>query len=154
MNIGIIIYSRTGNTLLVGERLKNSLLKGGHLVNLERVTAINEVPNIKEPIILKTIPDLSAYDYIILGAPVQGFSLSAIFKVYLEQIPDFREKTIGCFVTEHFPKAWMGGNHSIKQMMNLIKQKGGVMKETGVVNWSSKSREEQIEDVLVRLCRI
>jgi flavodoxin len=155
MRIGIIVYSRTGNTLSVSERIRESLLAGGHEVQLERVTAINEDPNTaREKIKLKSIPDIALYDYVIMGAPVQGFSLSPIMKTYLDQIPQLQGKKVACFVTQHFPKPWMGGSHALKQMVGFISQKGGKVTDTGNVNWTSKVREEQINELRVRLCRI
>lgn len=147
MKIGIIIHSHTGNTLSVGERLKESLATGGHTVQLEQVTAVNEDPNSREPIRLKSIPDIVPYDAVIFGAPVRGFSLSPVMKAYLSQLTKLSGKKISCFVTEHFPKPWMGGNHSIKQMIRAIEQKGGKVAATGVVNWTSQAREEQIKEL-------
>lgn len=147
MKIGIIIHSHTGNTLSVGERLKESLAAGGHTVQLERVTAVNEDPNSREPVRLKSIPDIVQYDAVILGAPVRAFSLSPVMKAYLSQMTKLSGKKICCFVTEYFPKPWMGGNRSIKQMIRAIEQKGGKVASAGVVNWSAKAREEQINEL-------
>lgn len=154
MKIGVIIHSHTGNTLSVGERLKETLLAKGHTVQLERVTAVNEDPNAKEAVRLKDIPDVSGYDAVILGAPVRAFSLSPVMKVYLSQLPELSGKKVSCFVTEHFPKPWMGGNHSVNLMIRAIEKKGGKVMDKGIVNWSSKAREEQIKDVLLRLSQI
>jgi menaquinone-dependent protoporphyrinogen IX oxidase len=154
MRIGIIIHSHTGNTLSVGERLKEALIAKGYSVQLERVTAVNEDPQSKERVRLKSIPDISTYDAIIIGAPVRAFSLSPVMKAYLAEIPQIKDKKVSCFVTEHFPKPWMGGNRAIKQILRFITQKGGIVSCTGVVNWSGKAREEQISDVLSKLSRI
>ncbi len=154
MRIGIIIHSHTGNTLSVGERLKEALIANGHSVQLERVAAFNEDPQTKEKVRLKSIPDVSNYDAVIIGAPVRAFSLSPVMKAYLAQLPQIRGKKVSCFVTEHFPKPWMGGDRAIKQIVRFIAQKGGVVAGTGVVNWSCKTREEQITDVVSKLGRI
>jgi len=42
MKIGIILYSYSGNTLFVGEKLREVLLKKGHEVSLERIKASDE----------------------------------------------------------------------------------------------------------------
>ena len=152
MKIGIIIHSNTGNTLHVGERLKDAFLASGHTVHLERVRALNEDPKAKVMVKLEEVPDITKYDYVILGAPVRAFSLSPVMRAYLAQLPDLSEKKIACFVTQHFPKPWMGGNGAIKQMVNAVTQKGGKLSDKGIINWSSGARENQINDVLVRLC--
>lgn len=151
MRIGIIIHSHTSNTLSVAEKLKDALAAKGHTVQLERVTAVNEDPNSKEKVRLKSIPDVSPYDAFIIGAPVRAFSLSPVMKAYLTQIPKIQGKRVACFVTEHFPKPWMGGNHSVNQIIRAIKEKGGEVIDKMVINWSSKAREEQINEVIERL---
>lgn len=152
MRIGIIIHSHTGNTLSVAEKLKYALAAKGHTVQLERVTAVNEDPRAK--VRLKSIPDITAYDTFIIGAPVRAFSLSPVMKAYLDQIPEIQGKKVACFVTEHFPKPWMGGNHSVHQIIHAIRKKGGEVIDKGVINWSGKIREEQINEVVARLSRI
>ena len=154
MTTGIILFSRTGNTLSVGEKLKEYLLAGKQAAALERVTAVNEDPNSREKIKLKSIPDIAQYDYVIIGAPVQAFSLSPVMKAYLDQIPLIQGKKVACFVTQHFPKPWMGGNRALRQMTGLISQKGGKVIGTGNVNWTSKARENQINDLLAKLGNI
>jgi flavodoxin len=153
MKIGIIVYSRTGNTLSVAEKLKGELTAAGHSAILEKVKAVNEDPSAKS-IQLKTIPDTSAYDVLIFGAPVQAFSLSAIMKAYLSQLSSLKGKKVCCFVTQHFPYSWMGGNHSIKQMRKICQDKEGKIFETGIVNWSHKERESRITQVIEKLSRL
>lgn len=154
MKIGIIIHSHTGNTLYVAEKLKDVLTAQGHIVQLERVTAVNEDPGSNEKVQLKSKPDITLYDTFIIGAPVRGFSLSPVMKAYLAQIPQIQGRRVACFVTEHFPKPWMGGNQSVKQIIQAIKNKGGEVTDSGIVNWSSKYREEQINEVTARLSKI
>jgi len=148
MNIGIIVHSHTGNTLSVANKIKEELEKKGHTVNVERIKAENENPNAVTEIKLKQIPQINGYDYIIFGAMVRGFCLSPVMKKYLEQIDSLSEKTVGCYLTQQFPFAFLGGNRSIRQMKNLIKLKGNIVKLSGVINWSNKKREEQIHNLV------
>ena len=37
MNVGIIVYSKTGNTLSVAEKLQEAIRSAGHTVNIERI---------------------------------------------------------------------------------------------------------------------
>jgi len=150
MNIGIIIFSRTGNTLSVAERIRDACIQQGHTATIERVTAEDEDPN-SRPVRLKAAPDPTRFDAVIFGAPVQAFSLSPVMKAYLAQIPQMDDCKAFCFVTQHFPRAWMGGNQAIGQMRRLCQQKGADVAETGIVNWTSKVRPEQISSVAARL---
>lgn len=154
MKIGIIVHSHTGNTLSVGKRLQEVLTSSGHIAIIEQVKAMNEDPNSRESIKLKSIPAIDQYEAIIVGAPVRGFSLSPVMKLYLEQLPLLQGKRIACFITEYFPKPWMGGNRALRQMEGAIVSKGGKVSDKGIVNWSAKQREEQIADVVSRLAGI
>ena len=153
MKVGIIVHSHTGNTLAVARRLEENLLAVGHSVNLEQVTAVNEDPSAAGNIQLKKIPDITAYEVLIFGAPVRAFSLSPVMKVYISQLPSLKGKKVGCFVTQHFPHPLMGGNQSIKKMRKLIEAKGENIFGTGIVNWSHKEREEKITNVLEKLMK-
>lgn len=154
MNIGILVHSRTGNTLSVAEKLKQALQKAGHTARIERVTAVNEESSAGTNVTLKDIPDAAGYDAVLFGAPVHGFSLSPVMGKYLSQIGALKGKKVGCFVTQHFPKPWMGGNRAIKQMTGLCQAKGAAVAGTGVVNWSNKAREAQISSVVEQLGKL
>lgn len=154
MKVGIIVHSHTGNTLNVAKRLEEKLLSAGHSVKLEQVVAINEDPSAAQSIQLKTIPDTSAYDVLIFGAPVRAFSLSPVMKVYLSQLSSLQEKKVCCFVTHFLPFAWMGGKNAIKQFQNACESKHANVYETGIVNWSSRQREKKIAEVVEKLSRL
>ena len=153
MNIGIIVHSHTSNTLSVAEKLKEKFMADGHLVTLEQVTAVNEDPQAAATAELKTIPDTTGYDILVFGAPVRGFSLSPVMLLYLNQLPSLQGKKISCFVTQQLPYAWLGGNRSVKQMKKAVIAKNGMVHETGVVNWSSKKREDLITDLIKRVTK-
>jgi len=153
MNIGIIVHSFTSNTLSVAEKLKEKFLAEGHLVTLEQVTAVNEDPAAAAKVELLAIPDITGYDMLIFGAPVRAFSLSPVMLLYLNQLPSLQGKKISCFVTQQLSFAWLGGNRSIKQMKKAVIAKNGTVYETGVVNWSSKTRENLITDLINRLTK-
>lgn len=154
MKVGIIVHSHTGNTLSVAQRLKEALSAAGHSVSVERVTAVDENPNAAMNVKLKTIPDASAYDVLIFGAPVRGFALSPVMKEYLARIPALQGKKVGCFVTESFPHPSMGGNQAIAQFKKACELKGANVFETGVVNWSMGQREKKITILLEKLGKL
>ena len=154
MKVGIIVHSRTGNTLSVAQRLKEVLVAAGHIVNLERVTAVDENPSAAGSIRLKTIPDTSGYDVLIFGAPVHGFSLSPVMKAYLVQIPTLQGKKVGCFLTEYFPLASMGGNRAMGEFKKACEDKGANVFQTAIVNWSMGQREKKTAYSLEKLGKL
>lgn len=150
MNIGIIVHSQTGHTLLVGERIREKLQSLGHEVSLHKMQNLD----IKDPehnpknVKLDLIPDASGYDALIFGAWVQAFNLCPGFHLYLKQIPVFDTKNVSCFLTEQFPYKWMGGSFALSQMKKLLNANGAEVKASGVINWSNKKREQQIDDLV------
>jgi flavodoxin len=148
MKIGIVVHSKTGNTYGVAEKIKDALIKNGHSVTLEKVTAINEEPSEPQKIQLSVIPKTDIYDALIFGAPVRGFSLSPVMDAYLMQISTLKGKKICCFMTQSFPFPWMGGNRSLKRMKALCEAKNGNVFESGIINWMNKKRENMITDTV------
>jgi hypothetical protein len=154
MNIGIIVFSRTGNTLLVAEKIREAAAAQGHTAVIERIRAEHEEPNSKTPLRLTVLPDPTKYDAVIFGAAVEAFSLSAVLKEYLSRLPSLGGKPAGCFVTQHLTRPWLGGNRAIRQMRALCAAKGLDVRATGIVSWSSPAREAQIANVAAALAKL
>jgi flavodoxin len=154
LKIGIIIHSHTGNTLSVAQELKEKLLAEGHSVSLEQVIAVDDQQGDKAKVEFANKPELDTYDVLIFGAPVRAFSLSAIMAAYLTQVASLQGKKVGCFVTQQFPYPWLGGNRSVRQMKKLCEAKGALVVATGIVNWSSKQRQEKISDTVQKLSNV
>jgi flavodoxin len=154
MNVGIFVFSNTGNTLAVAQKLKDSFTAKGQTVSLEQITAESNDPNTPAGKQLKDCPDTKPYDVLIFGNPVWAFSIPSVMKAYLSQVSSLEGKKVGCFVTQHFSKAWMGGNHTIKQMKSLCMAKGATIFATGVINWSNKAKEDQITKLIEKMTQI
>ena len=151
MNIGIIIYSWSGNTLSVAERLKEKLSAGGHLVTLEQVTVVGERERGAKEFQLAALPDITLYDGIVFGSAVEAFSLSPVLTEALKTIGSLEGKKIACLVTQFFPYPWMGGNRAIGQMRKLCKSKGAAIAGSAVVNWAKSRRERTTAEAVERL---
>lgn len=148
MNVGVIVFSATGNTLSVAQEIKDSLMDKGHTVTLERVTTLNENPHSEGGKQLKNTPKTDPYDMLIFGAPVWGFTLCSVMKSYFSQLERLDGKKVGCFVTQQLPYAWMGGNRSISEMKTMCENKGASVYNTGIINWSSKKKMQQIKEMV------
>src|SRR4030042_4883233 len=117
MKIGIIVFSKTGNTYSVANKLMEKLLQKKHSVKVERLEPKGEVhPGIKN-VELKNTPDIKGFDIVILASPVWAFSLSPVLKTYMNMLPSLENKKVICFVTMAFPFAFLGGNNAIAQMI-------------------------------------
>jgi len=154
MNIGIILYSQTGNTYSVSLKLKEKLVTAGHSVNIERLKVVDEVPPGAKDIKFETLPDTGPYDALVFGSPVQAFSLSSVMAGYLTQIPSLQGKKAAFLVTQFLPFPWMGGNRTVGQMKKICESKGASVCGTEIVNWSKPSREKRIAEVVEKLSKL
>jgi flavodoxin len=154
MKIGLIVYSYTGHTRSVADQIAATLSAEGHDVAVEAVKARDENPNNRAAVELVSRPDPAPYDQLILGAPVNGFQLAQVMQTYLRSQPDFGGKPVRCFVTHHFPKAWLGGTQTNAQFRKLLTAAGATVVDTGVVNWSSKKRDQDIVELVARFSQI
>ena len=151
MHVGLIVYSKTGNTLSVAQKLMEALTAKGHTVSVARVEGESGDPGKKQPPKVTTAPDPTVYDALVFAAPVHGFLLCPVMTLYLSKIPRLNGVKACCFATQHFKFRWMGGNRAVRQMCGFLKEKGAVLSETGVVGWSAPDREARITDVVERV---
>lgn len=147
MKIGIIVHSQTGNTFHVGQKIFERLQNEGHEVSLVRFQNVADTNGKSKtmPLQLDSIPDVVGFDAVILGGWVEAFSLCPGFKQYLQQLNQIESKIILCLLTQHFPHKWMGGSHALAQARKVLASKGCNMVNLGVINWTNKKREAQIE---------
>lgn len=68
MKIGLVVYSGTGHTWRVAERLKEVLSTAGHSVALERLASVEPVSAIEA----EGPSPVSGYEALVFGAPVHG----------------------------------------------------------------------------------
>ncbi len=94
---------------------------------------------------LDCIPKINGYDAIIFGAWVQAFNLCPGFNIYLKQLSDLEIKSVSCFLTQYFPYKWMGGSNALLKLSKLLKSKDIKVNFSGIINWSNKQRNAQIE---------
>jgi flavodoxin len=147
MNVGIILYSHTGNTLSVAERLGERLKKQGHVVKIDRIGITPDDPN-SPSISLTYAPETVSLDALVFASPVHGFQISRAMSLYLQGVGSLIGKKAVCFVTHHFPFAWMGGKGSVGKMRNLVQEKGAEVLHTAVIDWKNAHREEEIERLI------
>lgn len=144
MKIGIILFSETGNTYSVAKKIKDHLKNKD--VTIEKI-AIQRLSNDRSHFNFTYEPSIEDYDLIIFGAFVEGFMLTPVMREYLLK-QDLTNKKTMAFVTHFFPYAWMGGNNSLKQMKELLQQKGSNILSSGVINWKHPKRNKEIDDLV------
>lgn len=146
--IGLVVYSHTGNTLSVAERLQQELQGRGHRCDLFRLQIEGEAKPGRKHYDFASLPELAVYDSLIFASPVHGFSLATPMESYFRTLVTVQGKLVSLFVTHHFPYAWLGGNRALSQMRSHIATRGGIMGESGVINWSNRKREDEIRELV------
>jgi flavodoxin len=141
MKIGLIIYSHTGNTYSVAEKLTGRLTEKGHNAELIRLKA----EGVKKDIAVKNSTDLSAFDAYVFASPVQAFALAQPMAAYLEEVMAVTGKKAAVFITQQMKKPFFGGNSAIKKMTKILNGKGVDIVGSATIGWSNINREELIE---------
>lgn len=151
MNIGIIIYSQTGNTNTVATKLQERFLENGHVAEIVQLKALGEVrPGMKD-IQFQSLPDVEQYDVLVFGSPVQAFTLSSVMKCYLSQLDSLKGKKVALLVTQFFPLPFMGGNQAVARMKQICEEKGASIYTAEIINWSRRRRDLNIIDCVSRM---
>jgi flavodoxin len=153
MNIGIVVYSRTGHTLSVAETLKEAYLAAWHGVTLEQVETAGPAKPGAEHFQLKTKPQIDPYDALVFGSPVWGGAMAPPMASYLEQITSLQGKKVACLTTHFFPPGW-GGNQAISQMKQICESKGATVCGSGSVSWLPLGRKRRIAKVVDDLSKL
>ena len=148
MKIGIIVYSQSGNTHSVAEKIAGNLSTENNTVIYERITIEKGKTSNPKDFKFSLMPNTDNYDAIVFGAPVHAFSLCAVMKEYLNKIGDLKGKKVFCYTTHHFPFPILGGKQAINTMKKLCKSKNANIIGEGIIDWSKKDRESQIENLI------
>ena len=150
MKIGIIFYSKTGHTNQACESIAERFRKNGHIVELSEVTVVD----VKTNKTLKDIPSMEGYDVLLLGTPVQGFSLPLPMVDYLKQSKMTKNQKLGVVITQYFKVSWLGANHTMKQLLSGCAYANPDLYGYSVIHWSSKRRVEQLSKATDKLTNL
>ena len=151
MKIGMVIFSHTGHTWEVAEKLKKRLEQDKHKVTLERLMVKGGYQTNMQTVEFEKLPDLSKFDGLVVGAPVMAFGLCPPMKQYLGQMGRLDGKKVACLTTEYFPYKWLGGNNAVRRMRQACLAAGGTVLAGDVVNWGRKDRDRRIDDVVEKI---
>jgi len=150
MKVGVIVYSQTGHTLCVANKLKDKLSAAGHTVALEQIETAGPVERSAKSATLKTSPAVDPYDALVFCCPVWGGLPAPAMASYLGQVPSLQGKRVACLVTGFFPAKW-GRNQTIAWMKEACQSKGATVCGAESVGWFSLRRGRQIAEAVDRL---
>jgi NAD(P)H dehydrogenase (quinone) len=147
MKIAVVIYSYTGNSFSIGQKIVRFLQSQNHEAQLIRVNVTDDQPS-KTDVQLGDIESVAPFDKVIFGSPVRAFSLAPAMVKYLKQVESLSGKTVSCFVTKQLPFSWTGGTSALKKMISLCVEKGAVIDKTAIINWSNNDRDRKTDDFI------
>ena len=150
MNLAIILYSGTGNTRSVAERLAEKVRSRSHHAEIREIIVTGDPGKGIGKFQLAQTPSTADADIVVLAAPVMAFSLSPVMKAYINQL-ELLSQPVLVVITQHLPRPWMGGRQALGWMKRALKRKGGSVADAMIVNWTNKAREKQIEEGTDRL---
>ena len=155
MHIGLIIYSQTGNTLHIAQRLQAKLNELGHHVSLTHIKSKNDENQFQEPfeMIIQGDPIQTKYDVVVFGAWVQAFNLCFGFRSFLNQLEEISAQQVHAYVTQHFPFPWMGGYQAISTMKKLLIKKSIKVHSTQVFNKMNKKMDTHVEQWITKIVK-
>ncbi len=154
MKLALIVYSQTGNTRSVAEKIRSRLIGDGHVADYIPVehTPKQDNNNALEKVVFKSLPDISDYDLFVFGAYTEAFNLSRVMQQFLKQLEPSEKKAV-CLTTQGLMKRWLGGNAAQKKMKKLLEEKGYTVIGGAHVNWNTEEgRDDRIKAAVDAVC--
>lgn len=144
MQVGVIVYSHTGHTWAVADRLSERLRSMGHECALERIESENPVyPGAKG--IRSGTPLLgSEYDLVVFSCPVRGGLPAPPMETYLSHVGSLAGTRVACLVTGFFPVASWGRDQALARLRDVCESKGATVCGSSSVGWFSLRRRKRI----------
>lgn len=145
MNVGIVIYSETGNTKSVAQKAQERIGGAGH------DTEILEVKADKSRLKLTDLPPVDGYDMLCLGSPVHALTLANPMKLFLKELPPLDGERVTFFATQALPFSWLGGNRAMRVFHRAVVDKTGKPLRAGTVHWASRGKDQEIEAIVTTI---
>ncbi len=144
MNIGILVYSQTGNTLAVGQKLQEALQEDGHCASLQRLQPTDQEDQ-SSGFRDDDISAVEGYDVLVFGSPVHAFSLPSAVTDYFHKLPSLSGKQAACFVTKQLPFRWTGGTQAVSRLRSLCESKDADVVGTEILIYRESGRDRDID---------
>jgi flavodoxin len=149
MNIAVIVHSKTGTTLKLGNTFAESLRKKGHFVEvieLKTDPPVNSGSTRSHPkFSITNIPDPKKYDALLIGGPVWAFSASPVIYEAVKGLNDISGKKVLPFACMGFPHESMGGKQAIDLLSKILTEKGANVLTGKIVPGLFHNREKTME---------
>jgi flavodoxin len=154
MRIGIAVHSKTGVSLGFAGMVADRLRGKGHTVEILPLEPVGDPRPHQPGVELKSIPDCSGYDVLMIGGPIWAFGMSPVTVSFASGLTNCQGKRIIPFATMGSPFAFMGGIQGMSKMKRSLERTGAVVLE-GVIaaSWANKPEPER-QKVIDRVAAI
>jgi flavodoxin len=146
MKIGILFYSKSGNTKQIGERIKKQSEKKNHTVDIVEVNPESEPGFFKasfSAIRQKPLPitndtfDVSSYDLIFIGCPIWVGKPAPLIKTMIQKTTGFNQAKASVFIT--CGGGEKPGSNAVDLIKSYLQEKQAiVLDETLIVHMDRK----------------
>jgi flavodoxin len=149
MKIAVIVHSKTGTTLKLGNMFAESLRKKGHLVD---VVELKTDPPVNSGTVrnhpkfsITNLPEGGKYDALLVGGPVWAFSASPVAYEAVKGLKDITGKKAMAFVSMGFPHENMGGKQAIDLLSKTLIEKGANVLPGKIIPGLFHNKEKTME---------
>ena len=151
MKVGIVFHSQTGTTRNFAETVAKALQAKGHTADVLEISAETDIKPHQADVRLKSFPDCSGYDALMIGGPIWAFGISPVPVAFAAGLKDLAGKKVLPFATMGAPVAIMGGTQGMSRMKRCLEKSGATVLQ-GVVGtaWARRTDEEK-QKVVARI---
>ncbi len=151
MQIGIVVFSHTGNTRSVVDALATRLEEEGHEASVLALRPRGAYRPGDSSAELDEVIDPRPFDRVVFATPVHAFSLPAISAAYFAQLDDLEGVEMVGLVTQALPFASLGATRTLGQIAQRARERGARYLGGASISWSKRRRADRIEAALDRL---
>jgi flavodoxin len=151
MKVAIVVFTKTGNSAVVGRAVAESLRSKGHEAELHLLRPSEEVTPGTRNVTFRQMPDISASDTLVLGGPVWAFRASPPLVAYASQAAPLEGKRAACFVTHGLPFGFAGPNRALAKLTRLLESRGAQVVSGAKVHCPGKPKAERVAEATTQL---
>lgn len=151
MKIGIVFHSQSGRTRELAGMAAEALRARGHEADLLSIEPVVAPQPHQKGVELKSVPDCSGYDMLMVGGPIWAFGMSPVTMAFAGQSKALSGRRVMPFATMSFPFRFMGGMQGIAGLSKALRASGAAVLP-GVVGaaWAKKSPSAK-QEVVARI---
>lgn len=151
MRIGIVVHSGSGVTLALAGMAAEELERDGHQVEVIRLEPLGEVRPHQEDVALKTVPDVTGFDLLVVGGPIWAMAMSPVTLAFARGNADLAGRRVIPLATMAFPFAFMGGTAGIGALSKALRDSGARVLRGVVMTQMLHDRSHQQARAITRI---